>query len=237
MKIETFALPDTRRYGTAASYKLVGVRLEIYNAEYDDVINRLACEASKRPDSYMFWLDGTVPGLRVFHDASTGQVVFGFGRRSDNAPTADETKEAVLDALRGLRETIVGKAMCQKKRKALLAKVGDLTEALEGRLDGEAEKFGRPFTPVQSEVYVALLDEINRLEDEQSAAENTELNARCRKKCEATAEYKRKIDLITEQRHAAVRAINAESSKNITAIRREYGKKIDELKSQLAEAV
>lgn len=238
MKIETFALPEKRAYGSAANYRRVGVRLGIYNDKYDDVVAGLFDSTRVMlNDCYMFLLhDG---GFCGFHDRATGQISFGLAVRTEESLTPSVATQRVRRALDILRSAVVGKAMGQKKRKALVGKIDLLAEALGGHVPEavEPEEFGRPYTPVQAELRSALLDEISRLEDEQNAAEDAEHEARNRKKREATAKYNRKIDWITGQRQAAVRAINAESSRNVVAIRRKYEKKIDELRSQLAEAV
>lgn len=236
MKIETFALPPDP-CGSAPNYRRFGVRLDLFNEDYDDVVRKLiGCTTIGYPGSYQFLVRDA--SLDCFRDKATGRVVFGIGVRGAGKKKSDAALavDVLTYALGDLAAMLEGKG---GRSRGAAARAMDLAGALEGRLSGreEAEKFGRPFSPVQSEIYSAIADEVARLDAEREAAEDAAWRKYEAEKNAVKARYARKFDIIMGYRQAAVKEINAEKGKAIRALRKEYGKKIAELKARAREAV
>ena len=113
---------------------------------------------------------------------------------------------------------ILASAFCRARWTSVrnFRKYNDLYKALSGRMSADEElgKFGRPFTPVQAELCLALRKEVQSLEEKRKA----DVEALTLKASEAY--YK------TERR---------EYEKKIDAVNAEYGRKTAELSREMDE--
>jgi hypothetical protein len=200
------------------------VRVGVYSGRYDSVIGEALTPGTFGQFAKLAYSSAADGRSSMLHDSSDHGVALGFvvqvfgravcpypflktlGLSREEFEEKVEAENLTPDDLR----KILAWAFRRERRKwvgDMRDKCRDLSDAFSNRLSGdeEAEKFGRPFTPVQVELYAALEKELEDLErgksaeeenlDERRERERDEAQARCDEECaEISSRYEKLLD-------------------------------------------
>ena len=188
------------------------VRVGVYSGRYDSVIGEALTPGTFGLSAKLTYSDAADGGSSMLHDSSDRGVALRFVVQISGRAVCPYP---FLKALKLSREEFEEKIETERLAPDDLRKIfawafrregwkwvgdmgarcRDLADAFSGRLSGDedAEKFGRPFTPVQVELYATLAKELEDLEngkfseeedlEERNRREREEAQARCDEEC------------------------------------------------------